>query len=109
MHFLKSDINQFEHLIILLIFVGILIILSGYEEKIVVFQKYIDNYFGFCSLDKHNKNYSISTQTLLISKQNDIKRLLDVIKKWIIEDYKSSQCRKWIKWINNKRVIIFSS
>jgi hypothetical protein len=104
MYFLKSDINQFEHLITLFIFVGILIILSGHEANIIVLQTNIDNVLGFCSTDISKTN------THQTSYNNDtIKHLLQVIKRWIIEDYKSSQCRKWIKWINNKRVIIFSS
>lgn len=112
MYFLKSDINQFEHLITLLIFVGIFMILSGHEEKINIFQKHIDNYFGFCSLDKNNDNQNISNITSLslpFYNHTAIKHKLEVIKEWIIKDYKSSQCRRWIKWINNKRLIIFSS
>lgn len=112
MYFLKSDINQFEHLITLLIFVGIFMVLSGNEGQISIFQKYIDNYLGFCSLDKNNDNHNISNITSLslpFYNQTEIVHILEVIKEWIIKDYKSSQCRKWIKWINNKRLIIFSS
>lgn len=106
MYFLKSDINQFEHLITLLVFVGILMMLSGHEEKIIMSQKYIDNYLG---LQQNKNNENTCNQTSLLFNHNSIKDILTTSKEWIIKDYKSSQCRKWIKWINNKRRIIFSS
>jgi hypothetical protein len=102
MYFLKSDINQFEHLITLLLFVGILIILSGHEANIILLQKHIDNYLGLSSLGKKNIYEPIFYS-------DNMKKSLTCIQHWIIQDYKSSQCRKWIKWINNKRAIIFSS
>lgn len=104
MYFIKHDINQFEHLITLLIFVVIVIILSRNEEHICMIQKYIDNFLGLWKLDENNNNESVS-----IFNHNDIKQLSQVVKEWIINDYKSSQCRKWVNWINNKRQIIFSS
>jgi hypothetical protein len=107
MYFLKSDINQFEHLITLLLFIGILLMISGHEANIVIFKNYIDNYLGFSSLDKKNTN--ILNLNLTSFNYDDIKYVLEFITEWIIKDYKSSQCRKWIKWINNKRTIIFSS
>jgi hypothetical protein len=107
MYFLKSDINQFEHLITLLIFIGILLMISGHEANIVIFKNYIDNYLGFSSLD--NKNTNILNLNLTSFNYDDIKHVLEFIIEWIIKDYESSQCRKWIKWINNKRTIIFSS
>lgn len=112
MYFLKYDIDQFEHLMILLVFVGIIMILSGQEEIIIMFQKYIDDYLGLSILEKSNNHHDINVsnqKSLLLLNHNEIKRLIQVVKEWIIQDYKSSQCRKWIKWINNKRLIIFSS
>ena len=104
MYFLKSDINQFEHLLTLLIFVCILIILSGHEANVILLQKQIDNYLGYCT---NNNIENICNATIF--NINYIKNISQVMKQWIIKDYKSSQCRKWIKWIKNKRAIIFSS
>lgn len=104
MYFLKSDINQFEHLIVLLSFITIIFIVSEKEASITAFQKYIDYCIGFDDINTNNVTFHLQ-----IPAYKDLKRVLETIIQWIIKDYKSSQCRKWIKWIKNKRVIIFSS
>lgn len=105
MYFIKSEINQVEHLITLSVFVGIFILLSGHEVKVITLQKHIDKYLGFCVIDKTDQ--VVSQKVIYIN--DNLRQALQGIIQWIIEDYKSSQCRKWIKWIKNKREIIFSS
>lgn len=97
----KSDISQFEHLIILLLFTGVLL-LSGNEKLIITTQQNIDKCLGFYDVSQsQNESHS--------DKINQIKCIINIVKNWLIKDYKSSQCRKWVKWIKNKGMIIFSS
>lgn len=103
MYFIKSEINQVEHLITLSVFVGIFILLSGHEVKVITLQEHIDKYLGFCVIDKTDVSHKAIYTNI------NLRQALQGVIQWIIEDYKSSQCRKWIKWINNKREIIFSS
>jgi hypothetical protein len=101
----KSDISQFEHLIILLLFTGV-ILLSGNEKLIITTQQHIDRCLGFYDVSQsQNESHSNSDS----DKLNQIKCILNIVKNWLIKDYKSSQCRKWVKWIKNKGMIIFSS
>lgn len=99
MYIVKGDISQLEHLVILLMFTG-MVIISANEAITSKIQKYIDRCLGLdLKLDEDNCQTDIKQMQYMIQR----------IKDWIIKDYKSSQCRKWIRWINNKRIIIFSS
>jgi hypothetical protein len=108
MYFVKSDISQFEHLTVLLLFTGIVMFISGNEAMIIKAQQHIDKYFGFYAQDKSQYE---SQDKLCNNNMSQIKYIITIVKEWLIKDYKSSQCRKWIKWINNKYkgMIIFSS
>lgn len=110
MFIIKNDINQLEHLIILLMFTAIVFTITGHEQLILCLQHRIDK-----CLWNQGLQVSLTTDCLYkINKCNiDKKMCIDAllaIQQWIIEDYKSSQCRKWIRWLmNNKHKIIFSS
>lgn len=106
MQIIKTNVQQIEHLVILLIFFGIIVILSGFEQMIVFLQRKIDKLIWGNTL-------VLQENTIIKSKEHTmylfIKRLRDDILEWLIQDYKSSQLRKWLRWIKTKQKIIFSS
>jgi hypothetical protein len=104
MQILKHDIEQLDHLLILVLFLAILLILATCEEHIIKIQKLIDNKIGWGVSQEEDNNPSLN-----INVCDYITCYWPTIKGWIEEDYKSSQCRKWIKWINKNARRIFSS
>jgi len=92
---------------VLLLFILLFIGLAGNEDKIIIIQQHIDKYVGF-DLQNNISNTADEDSTKR-QFQARLQTMIVFMKEWIIKDYKSSQCRKWIRWINNKRRIIFSS
>jgi hypothetical protein len=107
MQSIKHDINQVEHLIILLMFAGLVFTLSGHEDFFISLQNNIDNYIGWNDAIIMDNNNGVVDDTSII-RHEYFYNIVIRIKEWIIEDYKSSQCRKWINTTNNKVRNIFS-
>ncbi len=94
MQMLKDDIYPLEHLCVLIIFSGILFLLATKENKVIQFIAHIESIIGW----PHN--------------HVDIGNLVTAVEplvKWLIADYKSSNCRKWIKRVRTYSRRIFSS
>lgn len=94
MQMLKDDIYPLEHLCVLIVFSTILFLLATKESKVIQFIAHIENVIGW-----HHSHIEIGT----------LVTLMEPLVKWLIADYKSSNCRKWIKRARTYSRRIFSS
>ena len=81
MQMIKGDIGQTEHLYVLMVFAFILFRLATNEDTVKAVVYSIESVIGW---NKSNKSIQIEP-------------LLHKVCDWMIADYKSSNCRRWIK------------
>lgn len=81
MQMIKDDIGQVEHLYVLLMFAIILFTLATHEDKVKGIVYSIEHKVGW-----NQSNKSIEVEPIL-------QKTCD----WMIADYKSSNCRRWVR------------
>ena len=87
MRMVKDDICQTEHICVLLVFSSLLFTLATNEDAVKLF------------VERWNSKYFIVSKSIY----------MEEIKQWLIQDYKNSHCRIWIRKLQACVKRIFSS
>lgn len=93
MQMIKDDIGQVEHLYVLMLFALILFTLATKEGFIQTLVRRVEEKVGWNNCNK----------------STEIEPYLRKVSEWLIADYRSSNCRRWVKRLNvyAKRIFFF--